>query len=68
MPNGDPYFGDVRSAPHQYGEVVFLVTDGGQHVSDWFRPAYNFAVKHDCSMILFDRDEPPVDHLPKWDW
>ena len=67
MPRTNPDFGGLRTAPFEYGVVVW-VSEPGDGVPEWITPAMSLAYKSECTLVLFDRDcnEDPV--LPTWDW
>jgi len=48
--------------------VEGLINGGIDDIPDWFRPAVEYAIKNDCSIINFDRDGPLYEELPSWEW
>ena len=60
---------EVVSSPYRYGCWVrpFLDADPAE-----FPPCLGgciaYARQHGATWILFDRDEPPIDELPSYDW
>ena len=73
MPGPKPYFTNLRVVEHEYGFVVF-VADGWLKTGDalgparWLVPIMEKAVKHDCMVIVFDRDAGTDDDLKTYDW
>lgn len=59
----DLYFG--RS---EYGWFVSTVTIPIQKFPDDLREALDFARRHDCTYVMFDRDVEPIAELPTFDW
>lgn len=71
MPEEDPDFGEVRTAPHEYGYVVW-VTDPDPQTKDkipsWLYPIIEAAYRSECVLINFDRDADTVEAFQKHDW
>jgi hypothetical protein len=65
-PKSKPDFGELRTAEHEYGWVVWL-SDAATK-PEWICPALEYARINSCTMIVYDRDAPKVDHLQLWDW
>ena len=68
MPDTAPYFGDIRSAPHQYGEIVFLASCDEQSVEPWFKDIYTFAVDQCCALVMFDSDADVIEGFKTYEW
>jgi len=72
MPNERPRFGsrDLRVLKFEYGYVLFVnVGHEEEMLSGWLRPIMAHAVKHECTLILFDRDASDDPELFKiYDW
>lgn len=68
MPQERPRFGDVRVLKFEYGYVLFVVQDV-KDVAEWLRPIMGHATKHECTLLLFDRDANDDPELFKlYDW
>lgn len=74
MPESDPDWGSLRVAVHEYGAVVFVLSDREdldfehEDEPEWIRPAMALARKHDCLLVNFDRDGEVCEDLPTWEW
>jgi len=74
IPKSDPDFGKLTVMKFINGFIVFVTQEGKTKVSDsevpsWLKPIMKLAVKHDCTLILFDADCcVNVDLLPVYDW
>jgi hypothetical protein len=67
-PNNDPDFGDaLRSAPHQYGFIVF-VSSAAMVMPEWLQPIYATAVENSCTLIMFDSDADVLEAFKVFDW
>jgi len=67
MPNTSPDFGDLRTAPFEYGVVVW-VSEPEEYAPLWAKPAMRLAYEKECTLILFDQDCNEDPDLPRWDW
>lgn len=65
-PNSEPDFGELRTAKHEFGWIVWL-SDAADKPA-WICPALEHARIRSCTMIVYDRDASEVDHLQLWDW
>lgn len=70
MPESEPDFGGVRVAPHEYGYIVFLMSNAldTRGVPEWMEPAVDLAYVKGCSYINFDKDGGENEDLPSWEW
>lgn len=66
-PGPNPEFGDVRTADHEYGWIVFVAA-GIDEGADWLRPILMIAWQGECTLILFDQDASTLDGVQVYDW
>lgn len=67
VPNSKPDFGSLRVEEHEYGWVVWTMSDWDE-CPGWLIPILEKANKLDCQLILFDVDADECDDLPTYDW
>jgi hypothetical protein len=71
VPGPDPDFGDVRTADHTHGWVVFVapgLPKFTRSFPDWLLPVWNKAVELECTLINFDTDAECCEDFPTFDW
>lgn len=72
MPESSPYFGELRSAEHVYGWIVWVIDfreDPAQpNFPKWLEPIMLMALAEDCMLIHFDRDAAKIEGLQEYDW
>ena len=67
IPNAEPDFGEVRTAAHDYGWLVFVWSQDGE-VPAWLEPILAAARAAGCTLVLFDRDAAVVESFETWEW
>ena len=69
MPESNPNFQGVRDLKYKYGYIVFA-TQGEQVfcLPEWLRPIMKHAIKHECTLIMFDCDAAIQCQFKTYEW
>ena len=62
--NNPPY----KVADYEYGAMLYVPDEVHSQCPEDLAKVIEYAKKHDCAMILFDRDAGTCEDLPIYDW